>query len=967
MKKLRCMMVIGLGMTLVGSTTAYGSEVEKGQSTWQQVVFGESTNANKYEVKEREDGSVLIASTENGGKFQTNGFDGMTYYYHPVSKEVNFELKARINIDSWSLTNGQEGFAVMLRDAVPENHVFGSQVYSNSYSILGSRIEYNWDPIENKVSDVGSNKYTMRIGIGTRSVLGVDVDHIVGAPEVGTVSVSYKTLETSAGELQLPSGDYNYFGNIDGSQYPPTADVTSVDVIMKKTNTGIEASYYSVETGEQIGSDILYSWEKLYQSQNDHVYIGFAAARNMTIVVEDISLVFSDPNDDPDAQERPIEYITPVYDVTSAVQTGNSRHHLRFRANADGQLDILDGSNSTSLLEGTTVSIRANQEFTFPVVLKEGVNPYTFIFTPDPDFSPNDFQVLSDYDTHEIQHTVHYKVPELDTVYITPNGLASGIGTVENPKSLVEALKYAKPGQFLVLAPGEYTLTSGLTIPKGTDGTESEPIYLIAEKNISGQRPVLNFNKTGNGLTHWGNYWVFRGFDVTNSADMQKGIQVSGSYNLFEDIKTYRNGNTGFQISGSSQDSYENWPSYNTVKNSASFENQDPGFGDADGFAAKLTVGDGNVFDGCISYHNADDGWDFFAKTETGPIGKVVIKNSVSFRNGWIPGMDQSGNGNGFKMGGSSLSGTHEIINSLAFENLAKGIDSNSGTDIAIKSSSSLNNGSYNVALYTQSTDKTDFHAEGVLSYRTSNFPDVFYIGEQIRPLQQDEHQVYNSLNYYWNAHIAKSSNHLGQVIEEDWFESLNTGEQTLEAAKEVVTRFDNGSINVSGLMHIKEAIYADGVLDDRVGARFNEGTSPYSAYPAYELVWDVDIDEEEQSSEPSSEPSTEPSTEPSKGPSTEPSAETSTGPSKEPSTEPSTEPSNKPVLKSTDNGINQTEKSGRSSQQDKSNDTNKNQKLPDTGNQMNYSFIVLGSLFILCSMVWFLKKKTIRELKNTS
>lgn len=940
-------------------------------------------------MTEREDGSVLIASTENGGKFQTNGFDGMTYYYHPISKEVNFELKARITIDSWSLTNGQEGFAVMLRDAVPENHVFGSQVYGNSYSILGSRIEYNWDPIENMVSDVGSNKYTMRIGLGTRSVLGVDVDHITGAPEVGTVSVSYKTLETSAGELQLPSGDYNYFGNIDGSQYPATADVTSIDVIMKKTNTGIEAIYYSVETGVQIGSDILYHWEELYQSQNEHVYIGFAAARNMTIVVEDISLVFSDPNDDPDAQERPIEYITPVYAVTSAAHTGNSNHQLRFRANADGQLDILDGSNSTSLLDGTSASIQANQEFVFAVVLEEGRNPYTFVFTPDPDNPPNEFQALSDYDTREIQHTVHYAVPELNTVYITPDGLASGIGTVENPKSLAEALKYAKPGQFLVLAPGDYTLTSGLTIPKGIDGTKTDPIYLVAEKNDSGQRPILNFNKTGNGLTHWGNHWVFRGFDVTNSADMQKGIQVSGSYNLFEDIQTYRNGNTGFQISGSSQDSYENWPAYNTVKNSASFENHDPGFGDADGFAAKLTVGDGNVFDGCISYHNADDGWDFFAKTETGPIGKVLIKNSVSYRNGWIPGMDQTGNGNGFKMGGSSLSGNHETINSLAFENLAKGIDSNSGTDIVIKSSSSLNNGSYNIALYTQSTDRTDFHAEGVLSYRTSIFPTAFDIGEQIRPLQQDEQQVYNALNYYWHPQIAESSNHLGHVIEEDWFETLTTGEQTLEAAKAVVTRFDNGSIDVSGLMQIKEAIYAEGVLDERVGARFNGHTSPYSDYPAYEPVSDAEIDEEEPStdtstesnsgpssesnsgpnsesssesnSEPSSESNTESSTESSAAPSTEsstePSTESSTKPSTQPSTIASTESSSKSDLTSSESGKNQTQNSSHSSPQDKTNDADKSQKLPNTGNQTNGFFVLLGSLIIACSMSWFFKK----------
>ncbi|MCD8188208.1 MAG: hypothetical protein LUD57_06325 [Ruminococcus sp.] len=30
----------------------------------------------------------------------------------------------------------------------------------------------------------------------------------------------------------------------------------------------------------------------------------------------------------------------------------------------------------------------------------------------------------------------------------------------------------------------------------------------------------------------------------------------------------------------------------------------------ADGFAAKLTCGEGNVFDGCMSYNNSDDGWD---------------------------------------------------------------------------------------------------------------------------------------------------------------------------------------------------------------------------------------------------------------------------------------------------------------------------------------------------------------------
>ena len=57
-----------------------------------------------------------------------------------------------------------------------------------------------------------------------------------------------------------------------------------------------------------------------------------------------------------------------------------------------------------------------------------------------------------------------------------------------------------------------------------------------------------------------------------------------------------------------------NWPSYNLILNCTSYGNADAGYEDADGFAAKLTVGDGNVFDGCIAHHNADDGWDLIRK-----------------------------------------------------------------------------------------------------------------------------------------------------------------------------------------------------------------------------------------------------------------------------------------------------------------------------------------------------------------
>ena len=66
------------------------------------------------------------------------------------------------------------------------------------------------------------------------------------------------------------------------------------------------------------------------------------------------------------------------------------------------------------------------------------------------------------------------------------------------------------------------------------------------------------------------------------------------------------------------------------------------------------------------------------------------------------------------------MSGPHKLINSVAWGNKAKGIDSNSGPDIQVYHSMSFNNGSNNVALYTNDTANTNYYVDGVLSYRTT-------------------------------------------------------------------------------------------------------------------------------------------------------------------------------------------------------------------------------------------------------
>lgn len=66
-----------------------------------------------------------------------------------------------------------------------------------------------------------------------------------------------------------------------------------------------------------------------------------------------------------------------------------------------------------------------------------------------------------------------------------------------------------------------------------------------------------------------------------------------------------------------------------------------------------LTVGEGNEFRDSIAHHNIDDGWDLYAKSTEGPIGTVIIEDSVAYSNGWLEesGFDLLGELSGFKLG----------------------------------------------------------------------------------------------------------------------------------------------------------------------------------------------------------------------------------------------------------------------------------------------------------------------------
>ena len=766
--------------------------VDEVQYEWAFTYYGPSASSskNKYEG-DATTGTVKVVADAGGGKLQSTATDGLGFYYTAIPTDKNFTFSATLKVNKWTPNNGQEGFGIMAADRVGAPGEGGNAYWNNSYMAVVGKVEYNWDAANGKVSDAG-DKISMKLGIGAQEKIGVTYENLdaLNANDSATLKSDYKTsmwpLETSC--AQSGTGTYNLIGNNTDEAKGTTVDnpVTELKLTIQKNNTGYFISY--TDAAGNTETKKYYGTETLNVLDDECVYVGMFAARGVDITYSDINLTLIDPADDAPAEEREMTLVTPAYNIISAAVSNSAAYDLIYSGNADGKLSVTAADGSAVVSDRAAT---AGTKVTMPVSLTEGSNKFRISFTPNSDYRPNEYSKLSSYETVTYEFTVTYKSVRRDqkTIYVAPEGSAGAAGSKENPVDIYTAVKYAKAGQMIVLKGGVYNLTSTIKVERGIDGTKEQMIYLIADPSDS-QRPVFDFNRACAGMIFAGDYWYCQGFDVTNTQDTQKGIQISGSNCVFDNIQAYHNGNTGIQVSRYlTTDEREDWPSNDLILNCTSYGNADIGYEDADGFAAKLTVGEGIVFDGCIAYNNADDGWDLFAKVETGSIGSVTIKNCVAYGNGYLEDGTNAGNGNGFKMGGSSITGYHTLINSVAFGNKAKGIDSNSCPDIQVKQSTSFNNESYNVAFYTNAGSKTDFGASGILSYRTNKLEQQ----EQLK-LLQDEATIRTATNYFWNETQKESVNSEGTAVKASWFVSTENPK---------ITRNANGTINMNGFLEL--------------------------------------------------------------------------------------------------------------------------------------------------------------------
>ena len=819
---------------------------EDAVKTWNYSAFGSSVDtmseggknngfSGSYDTQD-----LKVWSMNSKGKLVPNSTDGVAFYYTTIDPETeNFTLSADVTVDSWKFTNGQEGFGLMVADRVGENGS-GNSFWNNSYMVSATKVEYFWDAEAGQVSDAG-DKYTMKLGVGSQEKIGVTPENLAADTVVDDFQTAMRTLETSAVASGQGAGTYNMVGGYEAA----LKDITDVNpqttfhMTIQRNNTGYFLSYTNAATGETVTNKYYHgdNGDELTRLDENNIYVGFYASRSAKVSFSNMSLTTVAPENDAPAEARPITYVTPNFSIESAKVANNANYEMVYYGNADGVLSITN-SKGEAVVSGQHVD--AKTKFRVNTVLEQGSNTFAVEFTPDADYKPAKYSLLSSYDTVKFDFNVTYNVKDRSYIYVSPDGRSYGSGAKDDPVDIYTAVKSAAPGRTILLKGGTYALDKTVIVERGVNGTADAKIYMIADPEAA-TRPVLDFQGRCAGMILAGDYWYFQGFDVTRSANAQKGIQVSGSYNTVDNVMTYKNGNTGLQISRyKSTDNWEDWPSHNLILNCTSYLNADAGYEDADGFAAKLTVADGNVFDGCIAAYNADDGWDLFAKVETGAIGQVVIQNCVAFKNGYA--LDENGqevdagNGNGFKMGGSSISGHHILRNSVSFGNKAKGIDSNSCPDIEAYSSTSYNNESFNVAFYTNDAKNTAFIAKGILSFKDSSNAAGQTVAEQFKPKGTQETSAYeNAMNYYWRG--ENSTNSEGIAATAEWFQNMDMN----SAIHGGIRRNTDGTINMNGFLAVTSAV------PEGVGARMT-GTPSAVFTVAADVVNNDDDDDDDNS-----------------------------------------------------------------------------------------------------------------------
>jgi len=515
-------------------------------------------------------------------------------------------------------------------------------------------------------------------------------------------------------------------------------------------------------------------YEDILKSVNtQNYYVGFFASRDAVIWVNNISYFEADKDDcDPQDPIIPSRIDAVMEILTPEIYTGVN--YLHIKTNVPGYI-VVDQDRKripnsviqNNWVNSDTGSAISHNVFIIPILpLKDGDNTFKLSFYPNANLpeeiaaSTYEGVILSSTEAINRTFVIKKKVYHGGTgdIFVGKDGHPRNSGTESSPLDLQTAIAHVQPGQDIVMLDGVYLLQEGIVIPRYNNGTSGQRKTLRAKNKDKvaldwswKKNPVNNappFEPMKNRAIHlMGDYWTLEGFHIRNAPEDVKGIEVGGSNNILRWLSVYTNGDTGVQIAGASNEPTSYWPSNNKIEYCDSFNNRDTADTNADGFAAKLTVGKDNIFYRCVGFYNVDDGWDFFAKRETGPIGIVTILECVSYKAGTM--MIKQPNGtwqeqlfgssqnkaskNGFKMGGEGISVKHIAIESISFANDGYAFTSNSNPSIIVRNSTSIassGGGIENIRIYGNTGASIDGYELNCVSTKNGGNvnipPDVF-------------------------------------------------------------------------------------------------------------------------------------------------------------------------------------------------------------------------------------------------
>ncbi|PRY65280.1 hypothetical protein B0H98_103223 [Vreelandella songnenensis] len=624
-------------LALTVMTPALGFSLAQADDTselvWQSITFGQSTDLNfgstilpekvgtnevTHDGEPVTSGALLdhVTIESRGGKL-ANSHEGGTFYYTTLPTDKNFILTATLTLEQLGPETG----------ATP-NRQEGAGIIVRD--VLGAP-RANPQPLGHEEFPAASNMVMNLLRSHTR-----ENDGLANATAV------YRE------GIQDPWGNPgNRLSKEDYAEDIPHGSEHTYRMSLERSD---EHFSVTLEDGDETyRHELSEAPANLVEVQDpEHQHVGFFASRNARLSVSDITLDLSDANTRQDAAYQAPE-MPLVWSLASPGVVTTPDYTLQALANYAGTFSITRDGEAL----GEAQEVEAGHLWHFPLEVSEPAE-LNVTFTPSegPDTQP--------------QHTTltlePMSVADPYNLHVSPDGRAGQSGDLENPLDLESAISLVAPGGTIHLASGEY---DAVEIPLTASGTPD------ALKRLSGEDAEVRF--TGM-VSHNAHYWQLDHLEVAGER-----LIVHGSHNVFEHIVTHSAPDTGFQITSPDNVGRALWASHNTVRYSESYNNEDASGINADGFAAKMRIGESNSFDHCISHHNIDDGWDLFNKVEDGPNGAVTITNSIAFNNGQTFNTQQTGGnlGNGFKLGGEGLPVAHTVKGNLSFNNGMDGFTDN--------------------------------------------------------------------------------------------------------------------------------------------------------------------------------------------------------------------------------------------------------------------------------------------------